>query len=342
MSLRNEDSDAQARAADWVARRDRGLSAAEQDDYLQWLRDDPRRAALIARHEATVRRMQNLARWQPACSSEPDPDLFARPRRRGWRGVALVTAAAAALVLGGLALRRASGPAAPAAAVAPAKSFLRVNERQLLADNSMVELRDGSRVEVKFTEAERRVRLTGGEAHFNVSKNPARPFVVEAGRVVVRAIGTAFVVRIDAALVDVVVTEGRVRLERPADPGQPAASPDADGPVLEAHQRVVVPLTGIGPAPEVTAVTADQLKDTLSWKAPRFQFYETPLAEAVAEFNRHNAQQVRIADPALGREPIGGTFRVDNVDGFVSLLELTLGITADRATEGPIVLRRAR
>ncbi len=339
MSFRNKDSDAQA--ADWVARRDRGLSAAEQDDYLQWLRDDPARAALIARHEVTVRRMQQLARWQPDCSREPNPDLFARPRRRWWRGVALVTAAAAALVLGGLALRRAPEPAAQVVAPPP-KSFLRVNERQLLVDGSMVELRDGSRVEVMFTETERRVRLTGGEAHFNVAKNPARPFVVEAGKVVVRAIGTAFVVRMDSAQVDVVVTEGRVRLERPSGAGEPATLLEADGPIVAAHQRAVVPLAGIGPTPEVTAVTADQLKDALSWKAPRFQFYETPLADAVAEFNRHNAQQIRIVDEALGREPIGGTFRVDNVDGFVSLLELTLGLTADRGTEGPILLRRAR
>ena len=338
MSSRNRDSDAQA--ADWLARRDRGLSAAEQDDYLQWLRDDPQRAALIARHEATVRRMQHLARWQPDGSSEPNPDLFARPRRRWWRGVALVGAAAAALVLGGLALQREPEPAAQVAA--PPKSFLRVNERQLLADGSMVELRDGSRVEVMLSETERRVRLTGGEAHFNVTTNPARPFVVEAGKVVVRAIGTAFVVRIDSAQVDVMVTEGKVRLERPSDAGQPATLLEADGPIVAAHQRAIVPLIGTGPAPEVTAVTADQLKDALSWKAPRFQFYETPLADAVAEFNRHNAQQIRIVDEALGREPIGGTFRVDNVEGFVSLLELTLGITAERGAEGPILLRRAR
>ena len=32
-------------ATAWLARRDRTLTAAEQDAYLQWLREDPRHAA---------------------------------------------------------------------------------------------------------------------------------------------------------------------------------------------------------------------------------------------------------------------------------------------------------
>ena len=70
-------------AAQWVVRRDRGLTAAEQDEYLQWLREDARHAAAIARHEKTVQRMMQLATWQPTQSNEPNPDLFAPPRR--WR-----------------------------------------------------------------------------------------------------------------------------------------------------------------------------------------------------------------------------------------------------------------
>ena len=83
---------ADQQAADWLARRDRGLSGAEQDNYLEWLRQDARHAELIARHEATARRMQQLARWQPATSSEPNPDLFARPRRAWWRRAVTFTA----------------------------------------------------------------------------------------------------------------------------------------------------------------------------------------------------------------------------------------------------------
>jgi transmembrane sensor len=62
----------------------------------------------------------------------------------------------------------------------------------------------------------------------------------------------------------------------------------------------------------------------------------------VAEFNRHNRQQISIADPEIARAPIGGTFRVDNVEGFVGLLEITLGLEAERRSDGTVRLKRGR
>jgi len=331
---------AEQQAADWVARRDRGLSASEQDQYLQWLSEDPRHAGMIARHEGTVRLLRQLRHWQPAGSSEPNPDLFARPRRT-WRRWTLTLSAAgalaAALVIAGFLREPVIRSTLPPT---PANSFLRHNERQLLTDGSLVELRDGSRFEVRFTAQERRVRLTGGEAHFTVAKNPAWPFIVEAGRVAVRAVGTAFAVRYDPTEVDVVVTEGRVRLEPSGAPGDAPAGLEATE--IPASHRVLVSLVPAAPAPAVKPVTPDQMRAALAWQVPRFQFFETPLAEAVAEFNRRNPQQVVIGDPELAAVPIGGTFRVDNVDGFVSLLELSLGVRAARNGKGSYVLTRGR
>ncbi len=324
---------ADQQAADWLARRDRGLTAGEQDDYLQWLAGDARHAGLIARHEATARRLQQLARWQPATSSEPNPDLFARPRRGAWQRVAPLAALAALLVFGVLLWPRRAPEAAR-----PTTSFLRVNERQALADGSVVELRDGSRIEIAFSAAERRVRLMGGEGYFTVAKDAARPFIVEAGGVAVRAVGTVFAVRLDAGTVDVLVTEGRVRVESPATIGQPAVESPSARDVPASH-RAVVSLAASAPGPEVTAVTAEQIKDALGWQAPRFQFYETPLAEAVDEFNRHNPHQLVLGDPSLAGKRIGGTFRADNVEGFVSLLNLTMGIRSEaRGAEVTVLL----
>ena len=49
-----------------------------------------------------------------------------------------------------------------------------------------------------------------GEAHFQVAKNANRPFVVQAGAVEFRAVGTAFDVQLGATQVQMIVTEGRV------------------------------------------------------------------------------------------------------------------------------------
>ena len=87
--------------------------------------------------------------------------------------------------------------------------------REALAKS--MELNAGGEVSEHFTTAERRVRLVRGEAHFTVTKDAARPFVVEAGAVRLRALGTAFNVRFEPSAVEVLVTHGRVQVEPPGD-----------------------------------------------------------------------------------------------------------------------------
>lgn len=79
-----------------------------------------------------------------------------------------------------------------------------------LPDGSHVELKPDSEIVEQFAPRERRVRLVRGEAHFAVTKNHGRPFIVETNGVMVRAIGTAFNVRLGAMAVEILVTEGKV------------------------------------------------------------------------------------------------------------------------------------
>lgn len=338
----SSDSPAIARqASTWLARLDRGLTPAEQDEYLQWLREDPRHAAELARHEVPLRRMMQLADWQPIQSSEPNPDLFAPSKPQRWRSpwVRWSLAAAAAVTIGiGVWWQ---GTPSPAPQLAATKSYLRVNERQALPDGSIVELKDGSRITPYFTANERRVRLSG-EAHFTVAKNPARPFVVDASGVEVRAVGTAFNVRLAENTVEVLVTEGKVRLEQTAASLPENPRPAETAPLVVSGQRAIIELGADTPTPQIATLTPKEIEETLSWQAARLQFYETPLAEAVAEFNRHNRQQLVIGEPSLNAVPIGGTFRPDNIEGFVRLLEFTVNIRAERRDNGQIVLLRAR
>ncbi|MSU73479.1 MAG: DUF4880 domain-containing protein [Opitutus sp.] len=323
-------------AAQWLARRDRGLSPCEQDGYLQWLRQDPRHGEALGRHEATLRRMMRLGDWQPALSDDPNPDLFA-PRRR-WQWLVASFGAAAALLVAGALWWQGPGTDAPP----PGTSYVRVNERQALPDGSIVELKDGSQIAIEFSPTERRVRLTGGEAHFTVAKNPDRPFVVEAAGINVRAVGTIFNVRRDATAVDVLVTEGRVKVESPAAPMSAEGTPASEAPLVSAGERAVVDLTAKNPVPRVIGVTAGEVKDTLAWQAPRLQFFETPLAVAVAEFNARNQMRLVLGSPELGAIPIGGTFRFDNVEGFLRLLEVTLDIRAERRNDHEIILKASK
>jgi len=318
-------------AARWVARRDRGLDAAQQDEFLAWLAADPRHGERFARHLRGWSELAQLAQWRPEHGALPNADLLApparglRPRSRRVLLFLVPLSLAAALAVALLVRPSALPPAAP---VAIETGY----HRELLDDGTVAEFNHGARLVVEFTPAVRHERVTRGEVLFTVAKNPARPFVVEAGGVTVRAVGTAFNVRLGSATVEVLVTEGRVQVDRPA---APLVSPA----LVSAGERTVMPRSA--GAPLTGPVTQSEIDRDLAWQPRLLEFSATPLSEVAAEFNRHNRVQLIVAEETLGALPIGTSFRSDNVDGFVRLLEATFGIAAERSAD-TITLRRAR
>ncbi|MBI4625703.1 MAG: FecR domain-containing protein [Verrucomicrobia bacterium] len=328
-------------AADWLIRRDRGLSSAEQDEFLQWLAADPRHGDAFTREQQTWRELDLLADWRPEHATEPNPDLLARPTARGksrlfWLAPLAVAAAAAVVFL--LTVARRPTPATSPAVAAVASTY----EHRVLEDGSIAELNRGAAIVLAFTVHERRVRLVSGEVHFTVVNDAARPFVVHARGVEARAVGTAFHVRLGSAAVEVLVIEGRVQVEQlaPTDTAANPAAARAAIPIVAAGERVVVPLTPAS-APRITSVSADEIARILAWQPRLLELSAAPLADVVAEFNRRNAVQLVIAEPALETVPIVASFRSDNVEGFVRLLEVTADIHAVRQGD-TISLRQKR
>lgn len=316
-------------AARWTVRRDRGLSAAEAIEFELWLADDPRHAEAMQRTADVWGRLERI------------PDAFAQrelaqaARRRAHRrwGLGLMAlAAAAVVVLGVTALWykvREPAPTAPA--------LVAVGPRIVtLADGTVVRLNAGSEVIEAFTPKERRVRLTHGEAYFSVTKNPARPFIVAAGAIDVRAVGTAFNVNFGASHVEVLVTEGKVQLGG-------AAKAEAAPPLVAAGERAIVSSDG-GAADAgdvvVTKVTPDEINQALAWHESLLRLGGATLAEIASEFERRTGEHVEFADPELAQLRVGGRFRADDVDGFANLLSTTFDIEADRPAPGRLVLRK--
>lgn len=316
-------------AAQWVARRDRGLTSDEQDEFLQWLAEDPRHGDSLARHQRGWSELAMLALWSPEHGASPNPDLLrpvrpAHERRRTlvrWVGP-LVLAAAAIVVL----LVR------PVPVSAPRTSLVADSDhhQRTLDDGSHIAMDKGARLDVAYTPSDRRIQLHAGEAMFTVAKNPRRPFIVEAHGVEVRAVGTAFRVNLQSGGVEVLVTEGRVQVTR--ERGDTGAE-------VRAGQQLVVPFAG--PVPTASPAPVAELAHPMRWQPRMLEFDGTPLAEVVLEFNRHNAVQLVLGDEELRSLPVGASFRPDNVEAFVRLLEASFRIEAER--EGTtIVLRRRR
>ena len=268
------------------------------------------------------------ARAEPALVAEVRRAVRARRQRR-----TAVLAGAAALTIGlgfFLAVRQNGGLlAAPTAIVTEPR-------RQILPDGSVVLLREGAEIMADFSATTRRIALRRGEAHFDVVKDPARPFVVTAPGVEVRAVGTAFSVGLGGAAVEVLVTQGRVAVE----PAAKAAE------LVDAGQRARV--HSAGGAAEVSVLSAAELAQASAWRAPQIEFSRTPLAEALALINARlvPAGQRRIAaDPAdagLRELRLSGFLAADNAEGFLLLLEGNFGVYADRSGTGAIVLRAKR
>lgn len=323
-------------AADWVVRRDAGLTAAEQDDFLQWLGADTRHREWFARQSGNWSALDGLADWRPAHSAEPNPHLLARrsPRRSRWRVPALVGLAAACVAVF-FSLRR------DVSTGAHAQPLL---ERRVLADGSVAELNRGAEVEVRYTATQRRLTLLRGEARFAVQKDPARPFLVSAGGVEVRAVGTEFNVSLLRQTIEVTVTEGQVKVLPVVASERGTESPAviAAAPLLGRGQRARVARATPEAAPEISVVSADELRRLGAWQPQLLDFSAAPLRVVVAEFNRVNRRQLVLLDTALGELPVVASFRSDNLDGFVELLVRTAGIAVERRDDAEIVLRRAR
>jgi len=314
-----------ATAARWAVRRDRGLSAAESIDYELWFAADPRHAAAMQRTSAAWSLLDRIP------ESAAAPILAAATRRRSFwrRTVTFGSLAAAAALAVGLFVWSRPLPADPTLS-APALSATTTPRLVTLSDGTVVQLNTGGEVSERFTAATRHVTLTRGEAHFAVAKNPARPFIVQAGSLQVRAVGTAFNINLQSAAVDVIVTEGRVQLT--------TGTPDA--PALNAGERATLRRAADGPTLVVARIDAAAITQTLAWREPLMRLGGATLAELAAEFERATGRRLVLADPALADLRFGGRFRADDIDGFTHLLATTLDLDVERAADGAIVLRK--
>jgi transmembrane sensor len=145
-------------------------------------------------------------------------------------------------------------------------------------------------------------------------------------------VGTRFNVRRRVESVDVLVTQGTVRVARTRYSDGPGVSSSA---LVSAGESALIAATQIDRAP-ITPALADR---ALAWHHGSLEFESSTLAEIVAEFNRYNRRRIVIDDPDLATMQIGGRFSATNPDGFVHVLT-DFGIRAD-ITDSEIVLRRA-
>jgi transmembrane sensor len=332
MIFRSSEREIRETAATWLARMDGERAESERVEFELWRAADPRHAEAVEElcHAWTALdrpRNDGHVEW-----------MRLRLTKRMKRRVRLRVAAVAVCVVAGFAtIQQVTTDRWSTAAAVASSARVMENTRVVLPDGSTAELAPEARIETDFSGEVRRVTLLVGDAHFDVLKDPARPFLVIADGVQVRAVGTAFAVGVSSTGVQVVVTHGTVAVGDAGESDRMLPGESKSTMLLEAgHALVVAAHTNVSTMP----ITLDQpeLARRLAWRVPRLEFTDTPLREAIALFNQRSDVHLRIVDVSLRELRITGVFRADNSEGFVELLERAFPLTAERV-DGEIVLR---
>jgi transmembrane sensor len=328
-------------AAEWLFERENGWTAERAKEFAEWCAGDPRRAEAAKRLERTMSLLDELPAVRAplearlARATQPVRRLEKSPvvdfARFAWLG-----GMAAILMVGFVIWWGVTTQMSPREHYATDSTAQRT---MALPDGSVIDINTGSDVAVQFTAKERRIILRRGEAHFQVAHNTERPFIVTAADVSVRAVGTAFDVRLAKEAVNVTVVEGRVSL------GRQRAKVDKTVPepasLLASGERALLPLDVPSAAPKIEKIDERSISALLTWYNPMTSFTDVPLRDVITRFNRRNPTQLVLEDTELGERKIGGMIALDQVEAFVRLLEQDGDVVADRTSPGRIGLRRA-
>jgi transmembrane sensor len=193
-----------------------------------------------------------------------------------------------------------------------------VGEQRILTlqDGTRIFLNTDTRLTVRSNARSRRVVLIGGEASFEVTKDPRRPFIVSAGNRQVVALGTSFLVRRDSQQFSVALLKGEVRVS--------TTGSNATDALLRPGQRITFKGT------EPPTIDEPNLDHISAWQRGELILDRTPLQEAIEELNRYSSLQLVIDDPDIRRIRVSGIFRAGDSARFARAVSETYGLATER------------
>jgi ferric-dicitrate binding protein FerR (iron transport regulator) len=319
---RQTSSDENAQLATWVAQSPENERTFEQLKTVWQASQTPaapaETAAALARLKARLALPEKPA--EPAATPTPP---VRRWRLRGARPAQL--AALALVLLSALGGAYFYGRPASAVAYRVQRTPAGQPQRLRLPDGSVVTLAPQSRLRypAQFTDASREVYLEG-EAFFEVTKNPHRPFRVHSGAWVTQVLGTKFNVNAvpGASQLAVSLVEGKVQVMDKQDkyllaPGQQLRAERATGRIYrQAFDRQRV----------------------LAWRSNQLVFKNEKLADVAPQLERRYGVKLVFADPATAEVRLWATFDNEPLPRVLDALQLAGGLTCHR--EGHVLYLR--
>ena len=205
-------------------------------------------------------------------------------------------------------------------------------QQVLLEDGTRMSLNTDTRVRVEIDADQRSVNVAGGEAMFEVAKDPHRPFLVRVAGTEVRAVGTVFAVRMAGRSADrrdgpvtVTLLEGQISV-RPTDGDAGQAKASAKPVMMQAGDRMLLVGKGRTNAPAMEHLDRQHLERLVAWKRGEVVFDNLSLPEAVAEVNRYTRKQIVLVGD-MSSLHVSGLFQTSDSTGFAHAVAALHGLT---------------
>lgn len=337
----------------WVVLNENTCTAADREAFAAWVRRSPERVEAFLRVNILMGTLHSKERCWPETSAD---ELIRQARAAS---AEIIPLARSESVVPERTPSRESGPFAFAGVrmflaaslamlccavalswfvLSPERYATEIGEQRsvLLDDGSLVMLNTDSQIEVKYSDHRRFVRLVRGEALFKVAHERERPFDVDTGNAVVRAVGTQFNVDRRAHRTTVSVVEGKVQViaepaENPAlpAPGGAPVQESSETEILAAAQRVVLTESGMG-RPESIA----NLAPVTAWTQRQLVFENQSLGEVAEEFNRYNRQHILIQSAQLRAQQVTGVFQANDSASFLAFMTRVPGVRVTTTEHG--------
>jgi transmembrane sensor len=308
-------------AAEWFIRlKDRDLTATERRKYVRWLKQSPNHIAefmRLCRLYGRVKRAklptllpeEDESNVVALLQREPMPPVERRPQ---WfaSGKLRLAAAACCLMLVGL-----------IATIALTSNTIETDAGEWrtvqLADGSTVSAGPNTLMQVDYSKEIRRINLARGEAMFKVTKDASRPFIVNAGGAIARAVGTRFGVERREDRIRVTVAEGKVAVVRGDQAAALERAVDRTMATLVADEGLDIPINAPTLPLHVEKVNSAH---ALAWANGQLVLMTETVGEAVKEFNRRNRIQLQVDDPGIASLHLCCVFDAADPEAFAKTI----------------------
>jgi transmembrane sensor len=295
---------------------------------------------------------KHLAATQDISNDSEKPARSSFPIRKLFLYSALAAAVAAGFFL--IPKVMVNTPPAPAPLQYDYTQASKVGERKSfqLPDGSKVMLNAGSTLTMAkdFNEQSREVALVG-EAFFDVSHNPGKPFIIHTTSMNVRVLGTVFNVKAYPAdkLAETSLLKGSVEITLKNDqqkkiilrPNEKLVLPNLAAPALQAESSTAKKLNAEKIDYTIARLTyIDSAVKEVSWTENRLAFTDNSFEEIAPELERWYNVSITIEDEAVKQARFTATFDQKNIIQILDALQMTTPFEYIVEQNNKIIIRK--